>query len=111
MDSSRVEQVLVNLLSNASKYSPSRSRITLSAELVEGNIQFEVKDEGGGIDPGELEHLFEPYHRCETTRSVPGLGLGLAISKQIVEAHGGKIGVKSNPGKGSTFYFTLPVEA
>jgi PAS domain S-box-containing protein len=110
-DSSRIEQVLINLLSNAGKYSPPQTRITLSCRKDEGVILFEVQDEGIGIDTKEQAHLFQPYHRCEHTREVPGLGLGLAICKQIMEAHGGKIGVKSNPGKGSTFYFTLPVKA
>jgi PAS domain S-box-containing protein len=111
IDASRLEQVLQNLLSNAGKFSPPRSEIKLSAGMSKEGVLIAVKDHGVGIEPLEQNKLFQPYHRVEMTRQkVPGLGLGLAVSKQIVEAHGGKIGVSSQPGQGSTFYFTLPAK-
>jgi signal transduction histidine kinase len=105
-----VEQVLVNLLSNASKYSPEETEVVLKARTVDGNLLVEVRDSGIGIAAEDQKQLFKPYHRVEQDRqSFPGIGLGLAVSKQIIDAHGGQIWVESKPGRGSTFKFTLPL--
>ncbi len=109
IDRSKLEQVLSNLISNASKYSPSSSRILLSVRIQEEHILFEVKDSGIGIAEEDQQYLFQPYHRVEQDqKKYRGLGLGLLICKQIVEAHKGKIWVSSAPGKGSTFSFQIP---
>ncbi len=109
-DARRLEQVLRNLVMNAIKFTPSSGRITLRATKQEGNLVVEVQDSGIGIAKEKQADLFEPYYRAETDRQLfPGIGLGLAISKQIIELHGGKIWVDSQPGKGSTFAFSLPL--
>jgi two-component system, OmpR family, sensor histidine kinase VicK len=109
-DPSRLEQVVVNLLSNASKYSPENTTINYSVSIQNNNLLVEVKDQGIGIAPEEQNDLFKPYHRTEQARqNYQGIGLGLAVSKQIIEAHGGKIWVESEHGKGSIFKFTLPI--
>jgi signal transduction histidine kinase len=109
-DTSRIEQVIINLLSNAGKYSPMSSTIVFRASVHSENLLVEVEDEGIGVPPEEQSKLFTPYHRAQQDRqSYPGIGLGLAVSSQIVQAHGGKIWVESQRGKGSTFKFTLPL--
>jgi PAS domain S-box-containing protein len=110
IDRSRLEQVIINLLSNASKFSSSGGRIKLTAKAHDGNIDIEVRDEGIGITPEEQQRLFQPYHRVEQDRQkYPGIGLGLAVSKKIIEAHMGKIWVTSRLGQGSTFGFSIPL--
>ncbi len=110
IDPSRLEQVLINLLSNASKFSGDGTEIILKAGIENNRLQIEVQDQGIGISPENQLRLFRPYHRVEQDRKqIPGLGLGLAVSKQIIEAHGGTIRVKSQPGKGSTFGFDIPL--
>ncbi len=111
VDARRVEQVLRNLLSNAVKYSPRGGTITVSGRQERDHLVISVGDEGIGIPRTEHEKIFERFYRLthESTFSVSGVGLGLTISREIVEAHGGRIWVKSRPGRGSTFYFTLPV--
>ena len=109
-DPSRLQQVLMNLLSNASKFSPEGRNITLRARTEGNELVIEVEDQGIGISPEEQESLFKPYHRVEQDRQTfPGLGLGLAISKQIVEAHGGRMWIASELGRGSIFSFSLPL--
>ena len=109
-DAQRLEQVLHNLLMNAVKFTPAGGSITLRANKQNGNLVVEVQDDGIGIPKEEQARLFEPHYRVEADRQhFPGLGLGLALSKQIVELHGGKIWVTSEPGEGSTFAFTLPL--
>jgi two-component system sensor histidine kinase MtrB len=110
-DPVRIEQVLNNLLSNAIKYSPSGSRITVRAvRHAEGAI-IEVADEGVGIAPEDLPHVFEPFRRAgSSSELVRGVGLGLFVSKRIVESHGGSIAVQSAQGKGSTFTVRLPLK-
>jgi PAS domain S-box-containing protein len=110
LDASRMDHVIINLLSNAGKYSPPGGKISLDAAVENSNLRVSVKDEGAGISPEDLTNLFKPYHRVEQDRKLPGLGLGLTICKQIVEAHGGKIWADSQIGKGSTFSFTIPVK-
>jgi signal transduction histidine kinase len=110
-DSSRLEQVLVNLLSNASKYSPEGSDIGLRLKADDRELIVEVQDQGTGIAVEEQDKLFQPYHRVQQDRQgIPGSGLGLAICKGIIEAHGGKIWVVSSTCHGSTFAFSLPVK-
>jgi len=110
-DRSRLEQVLINLLSNATKFSPEDSSITVRAKAEGSELVVEVEDRGTGLSEEEQERVFKPYHRVEQDRQrFAGLGLGLAVSKQIVEAHGGRIWVESQLGSGSTFSFSLPVK-
>lgn len=110
-DRTRVVQILTNLLSNACKYTPEGGRIRVSARQEDGFVQCAVSDTGIGIEPEEQERLFTKFFRSQnpTVRSVPGTGLGLAITKSLVELQGGRIWAESEPGKGSTFTFTLPV--
>ncbi|MBI4305935.1 MAG: HAMP domain-containing histidine kinase [Chloroflexi bacterium] len=109
-DRARLAQVIRNLVSNASKYSPGDSAVEVQAALVEGVLAIEVRDHGIGISPKDQESLFTPFFRAdnETTRSVPGTGLGLVIVKAIIEAHGGAVSVKSEPGQGTTVSFRIP---
>lgn len=104
-----VRQVLTNLLSNASRYAPRATPVTLSAERVDGEVRIAVQDRGPGIAPDQVSGLFERFYRIRRDSAEPGIGLGLAISKGIVEAHGGRIGVDTEPGRGTTVWFTLPV--
>lgn len=108
-DPNRLSQVVTNLISNAIKYS-SRGEIKISLKEEGGNIIFEVADQGVGISKKDLVHLFEKFYRVSSqpVKGVPGTGLGLYITKAIVELHGGTISVESEEGKGSTFRVTLP---
>ncbi|MCL4512727.1 MAG: ATP-binding protein, partial [Candidatus Eremiobacteraeota bacterium] len=109
-DQDQVEQVLNNLISNAIKYSPTGGTIEISGSDQNEQIILSVKDEGMGIPKDQLEKIFERYHRVDSkaTRLVSGTGLGLYISKKLIEAQGGKIWVESQIGKGSTFHLSLP---
>jgi signal transduction histidine kinase len=110
IDSSRLEQVIVNLLSNASKFSSEQGTILVRVLLDGQEFQVDVKDYGIGIPPDSQRRLFEAYHRVEQDRQqFPGLGLGLAVSRQIIEAHGGRIWLVSKHGEGSTFSFRIPL--
>jgi two-component system, OmpR family, phosphate regulon sensor histidine kinase PhoR len=102
-------QILQNLTDNALKFSPPGSLIRLEGETQGQWARFRVVDQGDGIPKQELNRVFERFHRVDSHRSIPGSGLGLSIAKHIVEAHGGSIGVESVIGKGSSFYFTLPL--
>ena len=106
VDRSRITQVLDNLFGNALKFTPKGGRITIEALGVGGAVQVVVSDTGCGIPVDALPRIFEPYWQVQKMRT--GLGLGLFIAKTLVEAHGGKIWVYSAPGRGTTFYFTLP---
>ena len=106
-DRDKLMQVLINLISNAIKYSES-GPIVVETRLKPDAIEFSVKDSGQGIQPEELENIFLPFSHGRE-RKTGGTGLGLAISKEIVIAHHGKIWAESEKGKGSTFYFTLPI--
>jgi len=106
-----IAQVLMNLGENAVKYTPPGTRITLAAARMGGDFVFQVRDTGPGIGPRQLPQLFEKFYRGERTTRVPGTGIGLAISKGLVEAHGGALTVESHLGEGSTFRFTIPTKA
>ncbi len=109
-DSDRLEQVLTNLVDNALKYTPPGGRVEVRASDDNGEILVEVVDNGRGIPPEDLPHVFERFYRADRsrTRGSGGTGLGLAIAKHIIEAHGGRISVHSRLGEGTTFVFTLP---
>ncbi len=111
-DSQRLEQVLHNLLDNAIKYSPLGGQITISGEMKNHSIQVSVADEGQGIPQAEQIKIFESFYRIQgpDNRKVGGVGLGLTICRAIVEAHGGDIWAESTAGRGSVFYFTLPLQ-
>ena len=111
-DERRIRQILFNLLSNAVKFTPAGGRIDVSAARVNGEIQVAVADTGSGIAPEDLSRIFEEFQQTDAGASQPeGTGLGLALSKRLVELHGGRIWVESELGVGSRFVFTLPAEA
>ncbi|MDP2931594.1 MAG: PAS domain S-box protein [Chloroflexota bacterium] len=112
VDSRRIWQVLDNLIDNAVKYSKEGTEVTVSVRQVELKLLISVADQGIGIPPEDLDKVFDKMYRIERRLApdIRGIGLGLAICKGLVEAHGGRIWVESEVGKGSTFYFTLPVE-
>jgi two-component system phosphate regulon sensor histidine kinase PhoR len=126
-DAERIEQVLVNLLHNAIKFTPAGGQITVRAEPHEEGVCISVQDTGIGIPPEDLPRIFERFYKVDKARASPGAlatarpdrsgadprqeggtGLGLAIARHVVQAHGGRIWASSQPGQGSTFYFTLP---
>ncbi len=108
-DCDRLGQVLSNLVRNAINYSPEGGEIRVAISTVDGRARVSVTDQGVGIAPQDLPRLFKPYGRLERTRKIKGTGLGLFITKAIVEAHRGSIQVRSHLGKGTTFTFTLPL--
>jgi light-regulated signal transduction histidine kinase (bacteriophytochrome) len=104
-------QVMQNLLSNAFKFHGQEApRVHVSCETLGREWVFSVRDNGIGIDPRHSDRLFTLFQRLHTRDEYPGTGIGLAISKKIVERHGGKIWFESETGKGTTFYFTIPKE-
>jgi signal transduction histidine kinase len=111
MDVQRIGRVLNNLISNAIHHTPSGGKIAVEAVPLQGSVRVQVHNSGDEIPPEDLPNIFERFYRGEKSRSrsTGGAGLGLAIAKSIVEAHGGEIGVENRPGDGVTFYFTLPV--
>jgi signal transduction histidine kinase len=110
VDPNRLRHVFINLLSNASKYSPAGGTITLTADRAPlGFVKFSVIDEGGGIPAEALPRIFDRFYRVPG-QSKPGAGIGLAIAREIVVAHGGSIGCSSAPGGGTEFHFLLPAE-
>ena len=111
-DKVRLRQIVLNLLNNALNFTPEGGRITLRTGQKDASLVVEVEDNGPGIAEEEHQHLFEPYHRMEVAgERLSGLGLGLALCKTLVDLHGGRIWVKSRVGEGSTFSFSLPLEA
>jgi PAS domain S-box-containing protein len=111
-DPVRLEQVLVNLLSNARKYSPPETEIAVDIRAADEHVAIAVRDKGIGIPPEDQAQVFVPFHRAgNVDRGVAGLGLGLAIVHELVVAHGGTLSLDSTPGKGSTFTVTLPLRA
>ena len=109
-DSVRFKQVLMNLLGNAIKFTPKGGSIELGAHLAGGRVRVEVRDNGPGIPPAEQQRIFEAFYRLhELGKKTEGTGLGLAITHRLVELHGGELTLDSEVGKGSCFYFSLPV--
>jgi two-component system phosphate regulon sensor histidine kinase PhoR len=112
-DRDRLAQVMTNLLDNAIKFTPEGGRIAVGWRALNGEVEVTVADNGPGISPADLPHIFERFYKTDRSRAAAagGTGLGLAITKHIVEAHGGRIRVASAPGEGTTFAFTLPRDA
>jgi PAS domain S-box-containing protein len=110
-DPLRLERILYNLLENAVKYSPQGGEIKVSVKPNKEHLVIGVSDRGVGISPADQARLFAPFQRLEESRpgGVRGVGLGLLVCQRLVEAHGGRIWVESRPGRGSTFFFTLPL--
>jgi signal transduction histidine kinase len=111
IDQHRISQVLKNLIANAIIHTPKGGTITVSARKLDNWIEISVTDTGHGISQEDLPNIFERFYRADKsrTRETGGTGLGLTITRRLVEAHGGEINVDSEPGKGSRFYFTIPV--
>lgn len=107
-DARRMKQVLMNLAGNAVKFTPDGGRITLRATSSDGMVRCEIQDSGPGIRPEDQAAIFEAFQRLPQTAQVEGTGLGLAIARKLVELHSGMIGLESEPGKGTCFYFCLP---
>lgn len=109
-DRQRVEQVLINLISNAVKYSPDASKVVIRVRKTDLEVRVGIKDFGFGIEPDQMMNIFSRFFRVESIAShISGLGIGLFITKEIVERHNGRIWVESEHGKGSEFFFTLPL--
>jgi signal transduction histidine kinase len=114
IDATRIRQLILNLLTNAVKYTPPGGTVRMELDTRNGRITLSVADTGIGIAAGDLPHIFDRFWRADSARTRtgerPGAGLGLAICKWIAEAHGGHIDVVSRPGRGTTFTVTLPRE-
>ena len=108
-DATLIERVLYNLIENACKYTPAGSTITVAAEAAGGNLVVSVSDNGPGIPSEQEEAIFEKFTRGARESTTPGVGLGLAISRAIVEAHGGRISARNGPAGGARLTFTLPL--
>jgi signal transduction histidine kinase len=109
VDELRIERVVANLLDNALKYTPSSATIVITVTQEAASANVSIRDSGPGLSSADIAMLFEPYRRGGSTRGRSGTGLGLFVSKQIVEAHGGRIGVESVSGVGARFFFALPL--
>src|SRR5260370_32962850 len=110
-DAMRFKQVLMNLVGNAIKFTPESGRIELVARRVEDQVRMEVRDNGPGIPPEQQQRIFDAFVRLTQTGSAEGTGLELAITSRLVELHGSKLGIESQPGEGTCFYFSLPLVA
>jgi len=108
VDRRRLEQVLINLLSNAHKFTPKGGWARVALVEGEGEVEISVSDNGPGIPPAEQERIFDKFYVVADQKGLAGVGLGLYIARQLVELHGGRIWVESEPGHGSTFRFTIP---
>ena len=108
-DERRLRQIVFNLLSNAVKFTPADGRVDISARLDDGYVEIAVADTGPGIAPEDREAIFEEFEQAADGKQAEGTGLGLPLSRKLVELHGGRLWVESERGKGSTFRFTLPV--
>jgi PAS domain S-box-containing protein len=112
LDSNKIAEVLINIIDNAVSSCKPAGKITIKASEINDLIKFSIRDTGTGITKDELPHIFEKFYRTKNSLSkkIKGSGLGLAITKTIIEAHNGKIWAKSESGKGTTIYFTIPVK-
>jgi two-component system phosphate regulon sensor histidine kinase PhoR len=110
-DKDRVRQVIANLVHNAIKFTPAGGRITITTRALEGSVVVDIADTGIGISREDLARVFERFYKGDKARAGEGTGMGLAIAKHVVEAHGGSIWVESEEGKGSTFSFSVPLQA
>jgi signal transduction histidine kinase len=110
-DYERIREVLSNLVGNAIKYSPEGGLIRVGGRVEGSEVRIFVSDEGVGIPTTEQERIFDRFTRVDSslTRQTPGAGLGLFLVRSVVEAHGGRVWVDSQPGQGSTFWFALPI--
>ena len=108
-DALLIERVLVNLLENASKYTPPGSRVVIAAEAAAGQLRVSISDDGPGLPHGREEAVFQKFTRGDRESATPGVGLGLAICRAIIESHLGKISASNRPGGGANFTFTLPL--
>lgn len=108
-DRERILQTFSNLVGNAVKFTPADGTVTISASAAENEVVFCVADTGSGIAPEDLPHVFDRYWQAKTRRRRQGIGLGLVIVKGIIDAHGGRVWAESEPGRGSRFYFSLPL--
>jgi PAS domain S-box-containing protein len=111
-DRDKIGSVISNFISNAVKYSPKGNNIEVACQTTHAELVLSVKDEGMGIKPGDLEKIFDRYYRVEThhTRHISGFGIGLYLSSEIIQRHGGRVWAESQSGVGSTFYFSLPLD-
>jgi two-component system phosphate regulon sensor histidine kinase PhoR len=109
-DADRLQRIILNLLTNALKYSPPEEQVVVHLQYEDGTVVVSVIDRGPGIAEEDIPHIFQRYYQARGTRSV-GMGLGLYITKMLIEAHEGTIGVESEEGKGCRFFFRLPVAA
>ena len=108
-DAVLIERVLANLLENAGKFTPPLSPVAIRVHVVGSEVQLSVRDHGPGVPKGQEESIFEKFTRGEPESATPGVGLGLAICRAIVEAHRGRIWAEAGSGDGATFSFTLPL--
>jgi len=104
-----IEQVFINLLENAVKYTPSGTPIEITATAVDGAVRVDVADHGPGLPAGEEARIFEKFYRVPAATATGGVGLGLTIVRGIITAHGGRIWAENRPGGGALFRFTLPL--
>ncbi|NJW53051.1 PAS domain S-box protein [Salinimicrobium oceani] len=109
-DSQRIEQAILNLMTNAIKYSPKAEEVYINLEVIDDEVTVRVRDEGIGLTNEQKEQLFTRFYRAEDTKGISGLGLGLYLTKQIIDRHNGIIKVNSEYGRGSEFYFSLPLK-
>jgi signal transduction histidine kinase len=112
-DAVRLEQIVLNLLNNAAKYTDAKGRIELDVETESGQALLRVKDNGIGIERGVLSHIFEPFTQADPLRdpSTGGVGIGLALVRKLVEMHGGSMAVESSAGQGALFTVRLPLDS
>lgn len=107
-DEAKLERLLDNLISNALKFSPPEGTVRVGLAVHDRDVEISVADDGPGIDPAQQAAVFDPFHRAPGAATVPGIGLGLAIVRQIAERHGGTVTLESEPGAGATFVVRLP---